>query len=108
MESDASSLYELAQCEPGAAAAAAVVKHEVKQEWSIAIDSSVSLQQLEQQFRESVLSERKAATGYLLTQGVLLLQLLQRAGARHPCNYGQPRPLERARCCAPRSHSHLI
>lgn len=75
--------------EPGAAAASPAGSAAVKQEeWSLE-SSSLSLDQLEQQFRESVHSERQAATGYLLSQGLLLLRLLARKGIDQPRDYGE-------------------
>jgi hypothetical protein len=80
------------QCEPGSAAASAAnasaTSAAVKQEdWSL--PSPFTLDQLQQQFRESVHSERRAATEYLLTQGMLLLRLLEQTRCQQPRDYGQ-------------------
>ena len=61
----------------------------MKQEESWSLSSSLSQADLEQQFQDSVSSERRAATGYLLTQGLLLLRLLQRQGIVDTRDYGE-------------------
>jgi hypothetical protein len=51
---------------------------------------SLSLAELQKQFKESLHSEQQAATTYLLKQGWLLMQMLQLKRVRQPEEYGQP------------------